>query len=147
MSTWSSPLWPDPGAGPQRTATVAGVAHPRMYDDADPVLAQVRRVCLALPEVEEFESHGRPNFRAGKVFAVYGAGLDHPSGLILKIDPAEFPALSADPRFFVPKYYPDRLALDLSAPDTDWTEVGELVESSYRQVALRRMLRALDGDL
>lgn len=121
------------------------MAHPRMYADDDPVLARVRELCLALPEAEEFESHGRPNFRAGKVFAVYGAGMDHPSGLILTIDPAELPVLDADPRFFVPKYYPDRLALDLDAADTDWSEVAELVESSYRQIALKRMLRAIDG--
>ncbi len=33
----------------------------------------VRELCLALPEVEEFESHGSPNFRAkkGKVFAIF----------------------------------------------------------------------------
>ncbi|HET9862503.1 MAG TPA: MmcQ/YjbR family DNA-binding protein, partial [Steroidobacteraceae bacterium] len=32
----------------------------------------VRELCLAFPEVEEFESHGSPNYRArkGKVFAV-----------------------------------------------------------------------------
>jgi hypothetical protein len=27
----------------------------------------------------------------------------------------------------------------------DWQEVAELMESSYRQVALKRMLKALDG--
>jgi hypothetical protein len=34
---------------------------------------QVRELCLAFPEAEEFESHGSPNFRArkGKVFAVF----------------------------------------------------------------------------
>jgi len=117
-----------------------------MYDDDDPILARVREICLALPEAEEFESHGRPNFRAGKVFVQYGAGLDHPSAVILKIDPAELPALRADPRFYVPKYYPDRLAIDVDDPDTDWTEIAELVETSYRQIALRRMLRALDAD-
>ena len=33
----------------------------------------VRELCLAFPEVEEFESHGSPNFRAkkGKVFAIF----------------------------------------------------------------------------
>jgi predicted DNA-binding protein (MmcQ/YjbR family) len=33
----------------------------------------VRELCLAFPEVEEFESHGSPNFRArkGRVFAVF----------------------------------------------------------------------------
>ena len=115
-----------------------------MYDDADPVLARVRQICLALPEASEIESHGRPNFRAGKVFAVYGAGQDHPNALILRIDPAELPALATDDRFFVPPYYPDRLALDVSEPGTDWVEVTELVESSYRRVALKRMLASLD---
>jgi hypothetical protein len=35
--------------------------------------AAVRELCLAFPEVEEFESHGSPNFRArkGRVFAVW----------------------------------------------------------------------------
>lgn len=132
-----------PVAGPHQYREV--MAHPRMYDDADPVLGRVRQVCLALPEATERESHGRPNFWANKVFAVYGSGLEHPSALILRIDPAELPALRADDRFFVAKYYPDRLALDVAAPATDWDEVAELVESSYRQVALKRMITALDA--
>ncbi|HKA92502.1 MAG TPA: MmcQ/YjbR family DNA-binding protein, partial [Acidimicrobiia bacterium] len=37
------------------------------------------------------------------------------------------------------------LALDFAARKrVDWTEVAELVESSYRQVALKRMLKALE---
>jgi hypothetical protein len=36
------------------------------------------------------------------------------------------------------------LALDLTAAPVDWREVTELVETSYRQVALNRMLVALD---
>ncbi len=37
------------------------------------------------------------------------------------------------------------LALDLTArKKVDWTEVAELMESSYRQVALKRMLKALE---
>jgi hypothetical protein len=30
-------------------------------------------------------------------------------------------------------------------PPVDWQEMAELVEDSYRRVALLRMLRALDG--
>lgn len=123
------------------------MAHPRMFDDDDPLLARLREICLALPEAQEFESHGRPNFRAGKVFAVYGSGHDNPHHLILRIDPAELPALRDDTRFSVPPYYPDRLAIDLADPSTDWREISELVESAYRQVALKRMLLALDGDV
>ena len=123
------------------------MAHPRMYDDGDPVLARVRALCAALPEAVEFESHGRPSFRAGsrRVFAVYGSGPSHPCALILRIDPEDLDGLRADSRFFVPAYYPDRLALDLDGPDVDWVEVAELVESAYREVAAARMIRELDS--
>jgi len=53
------------------------MAHPRMYDEDDPLLARLRPVCLALPEATERESHGRPHFFAGKrVFATYGVAGD-----------------------------------------------------------------------
>jgi hypothetical protein len=118
-----------------------------MYDDADPLLGRVRALCSALPESVEFESHGRPNFRAGsrRVFAIYRSGPDHGNALILRVDPDDEAGLRADPRFFVPPYYPDRLALDLDGPHVDWDEVAELLEASYRIVASATMLRALDG--
>jgi hypothetical protein len=124
------------------------VAHPRMYRDDDPYLADVRRVCLALPETAEVEAWGRPTFRAGKrMFAVFEGNDDHPYALVLKPDPAEREALIADPRFYVPPYHGPYgwVALDLTAAEVDWVEVAELAETSYRQVALKRMLAALDG--
>jgi hypothetical protein len=36
------------------------------------------------------------------------------------------------------------LAFDFTSAPVDWDEVGELMESSYRQVALVRMVKALD---
>ena len=116
-----------------------------MYADDDPYLSDVRRVCLALPEAVEVESWGRPPFRAGaqgKMFAVFGG-----EGLLFKSDgEEERAALLADPRFSVPAYYGPSgwLALAL-ADDTDWGEVAELVESSYRQVALKRLIKALEA--
>jgi hypothetical protein len=123
------------------------VAHPRMYSDDDPYLADVRRVCRALPETAEVEAWGRPTFRAGKrMFAVFEGNDDHPYALVLKPDPAEREALLADPRFYVPPYHGPYgwVALDLTAAEVDWVEVAELAETSYRQVALKRMLAALD---
>ena len=35
-------------------------------------LVALRQICLALPGAEEKVSHGRPTFRAGKIFAVFG---------------------------------------------------------------------------
>lgn len=92
--------------------------HPRMYDDADPLLARVRRLCGALPGSVEKESWGRPTFRAPiRLYAVYGSsGTDHPTALIFKPEEDERPAL-----------------------------VAELLASSYRQVAPALLVRALDS--
>ncbi|MDQ3028815.1 MAG: MmcQ/YjbR family DNA-binding protein [Actinomycetota bacterium] len=124
------------------------MAHPRMYHDDDPYLSELRAVCLALPESAEVEAWGRPTFRAGKkMFAVFEGNQDHPYGLVFKPDPAERAALLEDPRFWVPAYFGPGgwLALDLTTAAVDWTEVAELMDASYRQVALKRMLTALDG--
>lgn len=124
------------------------MAHERMYTDADPHLAELRAVCLALPESAEVEAWGRPTFRAGKrIFAVFAGDDEHDWAVIFKPDPEERPALLDDPRFYSPAYFGPSgwLSLDLSAAPVDWTEVAELCETSYRQVALKRMLHALDA--
>jgi len=124
------------------------VAHPRTYSDDDPFLAELRDVCLAFPESCEVEAWGRPTFRAGKkIFAVFSGIDDRPYGVIFKPEPDERPALLEDRRFYVPPYFGPGgwLALDFQArTHVDWTEVSELVDGSYRQVALKRMLRALE---
>jgi len=123
------------------------MAHPQMYTDHDPYLADLRAVCLAFPETVEVEAWGRPTFRAGKkMFAIFSGTDDHPYAVVFKPEPAERPALVADPRLYLPPYFGASgwVALDLTAAEVDWGEVAELMESSYRQVALKRMLRALE---
>jgi predicted DNA-binding protein (MmcQ/YjbR family) len=120
-----------------------------MYDEDDPGLADVRRVCLALPEAVEVESWGRPTFRAGakgRIFALFSGDAEHPYTVIFKPEPGERDALVRDPRFYPPAYYGPGgwLALDLTAAPPDWDEVAELVTGSYRQVALKRQLNALE---
>ncbi|MBB5786465.1 putative DNA-binding protein (MmcQ/YjbR family) [Jiangella mangrovi] len=124
------------------------MAHPRMYSDDDPYLADLRAACLRFPEAVEVEAWGRPTFRAGKkMFAVFEGNDDHPFAVIVKPDPSDRPALLQEPRFYVPAYYGPSgwLAFDLTAAEVDWAEVGELLDGSYRQVALKRMLKALDA--
>jgi hypothetical protein len=119
-----------------------------MYTDEDPYLGDLRRICLALPESSEVESWGRPTFRAGKkIFAVFSGQEEHDFGLIFKPDAGERPALLQDKRFWVPAYWGPSgwLGLDLTAAEVDWAEVAELVDASYRQVALKRMLKALEA--
>lgn len=124
------------------------VAHPRMYRDDDPFLTELRSICLRLPESAEVEAWGRPTFRAGKkLFAVFTGSQDEDRySVVFKPEPDERPALLADQRFYVPPYFGPSgwLGLDLGAARVDWDEVAELMESSYRQVALKRMLRTLD---
>ena len=119
-----------------------------MYSDDDPYLADLRAVCLAFPESAEVEAWGRPTFRAGKkIFAVFEGYDDHPFAVIFKPEVEERLALLEDPRFYVPPYFGPGgwLALDFTAAPVEWDEVTELIDTSYRQVALKRMLKSLDG--
>jgi hypothetical protein len=119
-----------------------------MYRDDDPYLAELRDVCMALPEAVEVEAWGRPTFRAAKkLFAVFTGGQEDHHAVVFKPDGDERPALLADERFFVPPYFGPSgwLALDFDAASVDWDEVAELMEASYRQVALKRMINALDA--
>jgi len=118
-----------------------------MYSDDDPYLEDLRKVCLAFPEALEVEAWGRPTFRAGKkLFAVFDSGDEHPFAVIFKPDPADRPGLLSDARFYSPPYFGPSgwLALDFTVAPVDWAEVAELMDASYRQVALKRMLKTLD---
>jgi hypothetical protein len=123
-----------------------------MYDPDDPLLARVREIALALPGSAEKESHGRPAFYTRKVFAYYGGSLkvdgaweEHDQAVVFLPDPAERPALETDRRFWVPGYLGPSgwLGLDLNA-GSDFGEVTELIEESYRATALRRLVAQLD---
>ena len=124
------------------------VEHPRVVDPRHPLVERVRAVCLALPEAVEVEAWGRPTFRAAKpIFVHVSASMDRPLSIVLKTDPDEHHALVHDDRFFGPPYY-DRdhwVGVGLDTPDTDWEFLAELIETSYRQVANRRQLAALDA--
>jgi predicted DNA-binding protein (MmcQ/YjbR family) len=127
--------------------------HPIMFSDDDFGLADVRRICLALPEAYETISFGRPWFRVKTAFAVFGGGTKGPekvhyqSGLLFLPDADTRLALLEDPRFFVPGYMGPKgwMGLDLLAAPVDWQEVAELVETSYRSVANKRQLAALEA--
>ena len=118
-------------------------------------LSKVRESALELPGTEERVSHGRPTFRAGKIFAAFGgseklAPGDHrrvPSALIFTPDPVDLPAIEEDDRFFVPAYYGPygARAIDLADPDVDWQEISELVDASYRLVAPKKLVAELDA--
>jgi predicted DNA-binding protein (MmcQ/YjbR family) len=110
------------------------------------LLHPLRAICLALPEAVETRNFGSPWFRAGRrVFAIFEALGDGPT-LSFRAAPLQREALLADPRFRPTRYMHHHgwLTLRLDAP-VDWDELADLLRDSYRQQALRRMLKALDG--
>ncbi|MCS5732540.1 MmcQ/YjbR family DNA-binding protein [Herbiconiux daphne] len=121
--------------------------HPKLFTADDPVVARIRELCADYPESAEVLAWGRPTFRAGKkIFVVAGATMDHPHTVVFKPDPEEHPALLELPEIFVPPYFGPSGWLAIEVGDrTDWQFVAELIETSFRQVALKRQLAALDS--
>lgn len=121
-----------------------------MFTDDDPCLRKVREIALALPDTTEVVAHGRPTFRCGKMFGNYGGsvkgGERHDQCILFIPDAAERDALIDDPRFFTPAYLGPYGWLGLLLDDdTDWTEVAELLDASYRQIAPKRSIAKLDA--
>lgn len=130
------------------------MAHPKMFDDDDPFLHRVREVALGFPDAAEKISHGRPTFFTTKVFSYYGGSVridgewvQHRRAVMVLPDPAERESLLADPRVWVPAYLGPSgwIGLDLDSR-TDWSEVTELIDASYRLTAGVRRVKRLDAD-
>jgi len=121
-----------------------------MADEREP-LTELRRICLALPEVTERPSHSSPTWfiRDKKTFVSF-VGEHHgkrlafwcaaPPGVAAEL-------ISEDPdRFFRPPYVGHRgwLGVYVDTPaDCDWDELAEIVVDAYRAVAPKRLLALL----
>ena len=112
-----------------------------------PLSERVRSICMAYPEAAEVLAHGRCTFRAGKrQFAIVGAAHDDVGAVEFIPDESERHALLERDDVFIPPYEGayGRLAIRVEADSADWDLLGELIDTSYRAVALQRQLRALD---
>ncbi|HSB87510.1 MAG TPA: MmcQ/YjbR family DNA-binding protein [Ilumatobacteraceae bacterium] len=110
-------------------------------------LERMRAIAMGLPEATEEITWGTDvNFRVRKkIFAFPGDG----GSLIVKADRDELPALLADPRFRPAPYLARGgwVVLDLTASTPDWTEVDELIRTSYCLIAPRKLAaQVLGGD-
>ncbi|WP_067821853.1 MmcQ/YjbR family DNA-binding protein [Nocardia inohanensis] len=119
----------------------------------DDVLAPLRALCLALPEVTERLSHGEPTWfvRGKKSFVMFSAE-HHGSrlGFWCAAPPGVQEELvgSEPERFFRPPYVGHRgwLGVGLDVP-VDWAEIAEIVEDAYRAVAPKTLVAQLDSGL
>jgi predicted DNA-binding protein (MmcQ/YjbR family) len=102
-------------------------------------LGRVRAISLALPEATEALTwETEINFRVrNKIFVFAGDG----SSVMLKADREELPALLEDDRFRPAPYLARGgwVLLDLTLRKIDWTEVTELIHTSYCLVAPKRL--------
>lgn len=122
--------------------------HPSAFEPDDELVERVRRICLVMPEAIEVEAWGHPTFRAGKkIFASVSSprGLGH--AVVFKPDPDDAPALRQDLRIFSPPYWGASgwLGIGIDDPQVDWEFIAELIDASYRQVALVRQVKLLDA--
>ena len=118
------------------------------YDIPSTYLAAVRRICLDLPEATEQETWGHPTFRVrSKIFAGIGRDDDGLVTMSMKAAPGEQASLLAtgDP-FFMPKYVGSKGWIGIIIDDkTDWEEVAELIDDSYRTIAPKTLVKLLEN--
>ena len=116
--------------------------------DSDRLIQPLRDICLGFPEALERETWGHPTFRVrNKIFVGAGPDEDGTVTMSAKAAPGEQEVLlQAGPPFFLPKYVGSKgwIGVVLDA-DTDWTEIAELVEDSYRAIAPNSLVNQLDS--
>ena len=108
-------------------------------------LPRLRALCLSFPETGETSSWGHPNFRAGKrTFATFERVDGRPS-IAFRLDPADVDRLLRRKQFFTTPYGRGRWVSLWADTPLDWRFVAQLLQRSYRVVAIKRMIAALDG--
>ena len=129
----------------------------------EPIVATLRSICRPLPEAHEEPAWVGTRWRIRQhtfahvlaieagwppAYAKAAAEVVAPDGpttvLTFRSSSDEVLALRhAGPPFFLPGWWPDIVGLALG-PDTDWTEVAELVTESYRLLAPVKLAALLE---
>ena len=117
------------------------------------LLGQVRSIAMAQPEAEETTSHGMPCFGVikGKKFA--WVSMDHhgdgKTALLAKIsgiDEQQALIEADEARYFRPAYFgSDWIGIRLDLGDTDWDDIGDRIQRSWRAVAPKKLTKFLDA--
>jgi predicted DNA-binding protein (MmcQ/YjbR family) len=109
------------------------------------VLQRLRALCLSLPETSERSSWGHPNFRAGKkTFAAFERVKGRPS-IAVRLDRADVARMVHRKHFFATPYSRGLWISIWADTRLDWRLISNLLQRSYRVVALKRMIAALEA--
>jgi predicted DNA-binding protein (MmcQ/YjbR family) len=110
----------------------------------DQVLHRLRALCLQFPETSESASWGHPNFRAGRrTFATFEIVSGRPS-IAFRMNHADIERLLRRRQFFITPYGRGQWVSAWADTTLDWTFITDLLRRSYRTVALKRMISALE---
>jgi hypothetical protein len=121
------------------------MAHPRMYDDSNPAIERLRKLCLALPETAEKEAWGECTFRVGgKMFAMTDNDHHHSGHVAVWIAApamAQEILVRSDPeRFFKPPYVGHKgwvgVRLDVKV---DWKQLAGILKDGHSMTAPKRL--------
>lgn len=108
------------------------------------IVRKLRALCLAFPETSETSSWGHPNFRAGKrTFSTFEIVKGRPS-IAFRVDSLHVGPLLRKKNFFATPYGQGRWVSVWVDGSVDWRLVERLLDRSYRTVATKRMMTALD---
>jgi hypothetical protein len=136
----------------KQQARPAKNAGPVKHPPEDRRLVRLTKICLLLPEAERQISGHHAGFTVRKKTFVYYLDNHHGDGIVAvtgKVLPGDNEALiAAQPdRFYMPAYIGPRgwVALRLDIGTIDWDEVAELVATSYRLVAPKRLAELVPG--
>jgi predicted DNA-binding protein (MmcQ/YjbR family) len=109
------------------------------------VLSRLRALCLSLPETRETSAWDHPNFKAGKRTFVAFERVKGRTSIAFRLDEADVRRLVRQKGFFPAPYGRGWWVSMWADGAVDWRLVGDLVHRSYRTVALKRMMAALDA--
>lgn len=110
-------------------------------------LKRLRAICLSLPETTEVNSWGHPNFRAGKKTFVTYEWLKNQATIAFRIAPLEIDMFLLEKQFSPTPYGRGQWVSLIVNDKLDWQLVRDMVQQSYRLVALKRMILVLDKTL
>jgi hypothetical protein len=115
----------------------------------DELVVRVRAACLALPEATAQSDAWGHTFRIRRSIFAQVVAPDDGRGnpvpmLVVRADPVERDVLAAIGHpYFAPRNGSDRVGV-LLTDETDWDEIAELVEESYRILAPKKLVAQLD---
>ena len=110
------------------------------------VLTRLDSLCVALPETSQATAFGNPVWKAGKKTFVSTNYYTGRFSLQFWVGTEQQAMLTYDDRYSIPAYMGHNGWINLDVEDdADWREIENLLMSSYRHFALKRMLKALDG--